>query len=87
MEEKRIISISDIEDALNDIIIEHPNLAFSVQTKTYLGVDDDLNDIYIANIGSLTHPMYITGTEEKINEQIEELHRQIRDLLNKSSNE
>ena len=85
MEEKRIISLKEIEEVLNDIVAEHPDLNFGICSKSYIGVDDDLNNIYIANIGSVTHPLYISGTEEKINEQIEEFHKQIRSLLDKNN--
>lgn len=84
MEEKKIISLKEIEEALNNIVVEHPDLNFGICSKSYIGVDDDLNNIYIANIGSITHPLYIAGTEEKINEQIEEFHRRIREELDKN---
>lgn len=84
---KKKLTLEDIEQALDDIIIKQgitigpPEL---VEVAAVLGTGEPL---YKANLGTKEHPFWIFGNKESVQKRIGLFQRQVLDILksNKSN--
>lgn len=80
--QNKIPTLEQIQDALEEIIRKHPEFDLGVKLHYTNMWNDEGEPLFLANIGTVTNPMYIGGTMAQLDERIKTFYKHVRESIN-----
>lgn len=77
----RIPTTKEIEDALESLIKDHPELDWRIRLHYTNMCNNEGEPLFLANIGTYGNPAFIGGTKKQLEERINRFYKQLKDSI------